>query len=143
MVTLPEIYALISEVSGAKISGLRPDTDLVEDIGIEGDDFFELMEKFEKRFNADISAYRWYFHHGEEGFLSVGALLFKPPYRRVKRIPVTPEILLACANTHSWIVQYPQRELPKYRFDMLFDQILTGLIAAACLALLVRGWFYT
>jgi len=70
---------------------LNPDSDLYE-LGVDGDDFVELMDAFEQDFAVNLEAYRWYFHHAEEG--AVGGFLFKPPNARVKRIPITPNTLL-------------------------------------------------
>src|SRR5262245_34784216 len=64
---------------------LSDDADIFDSFGIEGDDASEFIERFATQFKIDTSNYRWYFHHGEEGFVNVGAWLFKPPYRRVDR----------------------------------------------------------
>ena len=41
--------------------------------------------------------YLWYFHSDEEG-QNIGGLIVKPPNLKVKRIPVTPKLLLDFAN---------------------------------------------
>ncbi len=137
MASLNEIYNFIAERSGVSAEELAPDMDLSRDAGIEGDDFFELEAEFEKRFSVDMSAYRWYFHHGEEGGFSIGALFFKPPYSRVKHIPITPELLLRSANAHSWQLTYPPHQLPRRRFDLLFNQLFLGSIGVIGLGLLL------
>jgi hypothetical protein len=138
MVILSDIYDLVSEISGVRPDRLKPGTDLFADLGMEGDDFFELETKFADRFSVDMSQYCWYFHHGEEG-VSIGGLIFPPPYRRVKRIPITPELLLASANAHRWLLAYPEHKLPSRRFDLLFNQLILGAtIVAGVIYLVMR-----
>jgi acyl carrier protein len=139
MAALEEIYALISEITGVDAAKLHPGTDLYADLGVDGDDFDEFVQEFEQRFAVDMSAFLWYFHHGDEGFPGMGALLFKPPYARVLRIPVTPELLLASANAGRWLADYLEHELPRYRLDMLVNQILLGVFAAGVLAPAILG----
>ncbi len=142
MASLGDIYNFIAESSGVKADKLTPDTDLYKDIGIDGDDFFELEAEFGKRFSVDMANYRWYFHHGEEGGFNIGGLLFKPPYSRVMRIPVTPELLLQSANAHSWLLTYPEHELPPRRFDLLFNLFFLGSIGIAGIVLFFWRWLH-
>ncbi len=110
---------------------VNPETDLWKDLGIEGDDFFELEEAFAHEFKVDMSNYLWYFHHGEEGLGSFGAFFFAPPYALVERIPVTPALLLKAARTKKWPVQYPAHEISSHRYDMVVNRAIgIGLLAA-------------
>jgi hypothetical protein len=112
------------------------DADLFYGLGIDGADAFEFMREFATIFAVDIKNYRWYFHHGEEGF-NPGGLFFRPPYRRVKHEPITINVLLKAVNAHSWPLRYPTHELPKVRWDLRFNLILVfaSLIPAAVWAL--------
>ena len=97
----------------------------MEDIGADGDDMFLLMAAYSDRFGVDLSTYRWYFHHGEEGgSWSFGGLFFDPPYRRVPHMPITVAMLHEFAEQKRWGIQYPEHQLPKRRIDMLINQIL-------------------
>jgi hypothetical protein len=80
------------------------------------DDFHELIEKYAVELNVDMNAYLWCFHSDEEG-QNIGGLFFKPPYRRVTRIPVTPDKLISFAISGKWSMQYPSHNLPKFRVD--------------------------
>jgi hypothetical protein len=82
-----------------EIKPLSDDADIFHNLGIDGDDAFEFIERFAAKFDIEITNYHWYFHHGEEGFLNIGGLFFRPPYRRVGRIPITPQVL---AEAHSY-----------------------------------------
>lgn len=99
------------------------DADLFDVCGIYGDDASDFMDAFGVRFGVDLDDYRWYFHHEEEG-TSPGALFFKPPYRRVKRVPITPDILVQAIDSGRWPLRYPPHELPAVRWDIRINQIL-------------------
>lgn len=44
-------------------SNLQSNSDIFETVRISGDDCFELIEKFSKKYDVDISNFLWYFHH--------------------------------------------------------------------------------
>jgi hypothetical protein len=98
-------------------------TDILFDLGVIGDDFHEMIEKYQKTFNVDMTTYLWYFHSDEEG-QSIGGGFFKAPYERVKRIPVTPKMLLDFANKGKWTIEYPEHTLPKRRYDLIINTVL-------------------
>ncbi|MDO1558891.1 DUF1493 family protein [Brevundimonas sp. 2R-24] len=109
------------------------DEDLFRRLSIDGDDADEFLEPFAERFGVDMSAYRWCFHHGEEG-VNPGAVFFKPPDQRVERIPITLDILVEAARSGRWPVAYPGRRLPKVRWDSWISILI---ILAPGLALLL------
>ena len=139
MPTLADIYALLEQSCGVRSSELLPHADLERDLHITGDDFFELMQLFAKEFAVDLQGYRWYFHHAEEVTFNPGALLFKPPYRQVPHIPVTPSVLLAAAKSGHWLISYPEHTLPKHRLDLLATYGLFAVLGLATAVLLLRG----
>lgn len=107
-------------------SGVYPDNpniDIFKDMGVVGDDFHEMIEKYSSKYHVDMSEYLWYFHTDEEGH-SIGRLFFKPPYVRVQRIPVTPQMLSDFIVTKKWKIDYPQHSIPKYRRDSTINKIL-------------------
>jgi hypothetical protein len=122
--TIKDIYQFLEKEVGVKSKYLAPNTDLFLDLHIEGDDFFELEESFEKQFNVDMSSYRWYFHHGEEGW-NPGGLFFKAPQDCVTRIPVTPNLLLDSANNNQWMLDYPEHTIPHKRYDLTLNIVFT------------------
>jgi hypothetical protein len=106
---------------------LNHDDDIFDALGIYGDDAFDLMEAYSARFGVEVSDYRWYFHHGEEGS-NPGALFFHPPYARVKRIPITLDVLAEGIERKHWPLQYPDHQLPKVRWDVWLQLPATLLI---------------
>lgn len=96
---------------------LEPDDDIFMLTGIHGDDAFEFMETYSAKFGVDMREYLWYFHHGEEG-LNPGALFVNPPYARVKRIPITLDVLADGIRQGRWPIQYPEHNPPDARWDV-------------------------
>lgn len=121
------LVELMTESVGVPASEVLPDTDIEHDLGCTGDDFNELMDAYSKRFNVEMSDYRWYFHTQEEGF-NIGSMVFPPPNELVERIPVTPMMLAEFAMQGKWGVAYPEHQLPKYRLDLTFNTLLFLLV---------------
>ena len=120
-----DIIAFLIDLSGT--DRVKPDSDINDEIGMYGDDFDEMIEKFGEKFSVDISDYLWYFHSEEEGFISLGGIFFKPPNQRVNRIPITPAMLTEFANLGCWNISYPPHKLPKYRIDIIINTAVTVL----------------
>lgn len=118
-----EIFRLIINKTGCSEEEVMLQSDIMHDLGYSGDDFHELIDEYSKQFNVDIKSYLWYFHTDEEGN-NIGGVFFRPPYGRVKHIPVTPEVLLKSANEGKWIIDYPEHKLPKRRYDIIYNQVL-------------------
>ena len=117
---LSEILEFVKGLSG--LEEISPESDIFN-LGVVGDDFHEMIEKYTETYGVDMTNYLWYFHADEEG-QNFGALFFKPPYSRVDRIPVTPRLLSEFAETKKWSVNYPEHKLPKKRIDLTVNQIL-------------------
>lgn len=118
-----EIIELIKSKTGADI--VTSETDIFKDLGVVGDDFDELMADYQVKYNVKMDKYLWYFHADEEGH-SIGGFFFKAPNARVSRIPVTPKMLTEFASKKEWSIDYPDHKLPKYRWDIVFNQVLVG-----------------
>ena len=125
MLLISDILDFLKELSGT--NKIDASSDIYLDVGLVGDDFHEMIEIYSKRYSVDMAGYLWYFHADEEG-LSIGGLFFKPPYRQVDRIPVTPTMLLDFANKGKWDMLYPNHEIASRRYDLLINKIiLTGI----------------
>jgi len=115
-------------------SNLQSNSDIFKTVRISGDDCYELIEKFSKKYNVDISNYLWYFHHEEEGsWSSFGSFLYKTPDKLVKRIPITPKMLAKFVETKNWEINYPIHNLPEKRKDLILNQILVVTILVLAL----------
>jgi hypothetical protein len=101
---------------------LTLDTDLYLG-GVYGDDFWEMIEAYSKKFEIDCSTFLWYFHSGEEG-MNLGAFFFKSSDQCVERISVTPQMLLDFTKTKKWGVVYPPHEIPTKRWDLIINRTI-------------------
>ncbi|WP_437125369.1 DUF1493 family protein [Flavobacterium enshiense] len=119
---ITEILEFVKEFTGA--DNVTEESDIETEIGCYGDDFDELIEKYSKKFNVDVSSYLWYFHTGEEASFNIGSIFSKPPNELVKRIPVTPKMLLEFSEKGKWDIKYPMHKIPKIRYDMIINQII-------------------
>ena len=122
-------------------SNLNSNSDIFKTVQISGDDSHELIEKYHMKYNVDMSTYLWYFHCDEEGSTFITSMFFKPPYKRVTRIPITPKLLTDFANSKKWKMDYPEHTLPKKRYDLLINQIIFWLIFIWLVFFLLRKYF--
>lgn len=127
MVIIEQIFRLIQDECGVDKQQLALNTDLFEELGIEGDDFSELIEKYALTFNVNMDDFLWYFHSNDEG-INVWRFIFKPPNKKVNRIAVTPELLLRFANTKKWDLNYPEHNKPTNRRDLIYSNIFWLII---------------
>ncbi len=139
MITEEEIIQFLKEETYEDV--ISSETDIFNECGISGDDFHELIEKYQMRYNVDMSNYLWYFHCDEEGSSFITGLFFKPPYKRVTRIPINPKMLTEFANSKKWNIDYPEHKLPKYRYDIIFNQIVLLIILIWLIFSLVKKYF--
>jgi hypothetical protein len=113
------------------VERVEANSDIYKDLEANGDEFLEMIAEYSKKFNVDMENYNWYFHSDEEGVFSIGALFFKPPYKRVERIPVTPLMLTEFANKKKWDLQYPPHHIPARRVDLIINRALAFLTLGA------------
>lgn len=123
-------------------SNLNSDSDIFEKVKIIGDDCEELLFKYKEKFNVNFDSFLWYFHYYEETSPFIGGLFFKPPYQRVKRIPITPKMLSEFANSKVWNIDYPEHKLPKYRFDIIINAMV-GIILVAILTRILHHKYFS
>ncbi|MBI1835859.1 MAG: DUF1493 family protein [Flavobacteriia bacterium] len=120
-----QISKFISDITCCK--NVKDETDIFLDLDVYGDDFDELIDNYSKEFNVDMESYLWYFHTNEEG-QNLGGNIIKPPYERVSRIPVTPNMLFEFAKSGEWQVNYPEHKLPKKRYDIYINMTIFVIV---------------
>ncbi|OKH18113.1 DUF1493 family protein [[Limnothrix rosea] IAM M-220] len=123
MVAIAEVYRFIQTELEVSETLLNPDTDLFQTFDLQADACNDFMKSFGEEFKVDLDNYLWYFHHGEAG-LNIGGFIFAPPYRRVERLAITPEILQKAATKKRWKLQYPDHDIPKKRWDMVINKAI-------------------
>ena len=123
MAEVVEIIEFLKSKTGT--NKVSEDSDLGNDLGVDGDDYEELIMEFSKKYNVDVSSYLWYFHCSEEGsWNSIGGVFFKSPDKHVSYIPVTPGMLSGFTKIGKWDVKYPDHTLPPKRYDIMLNQLL-------------------
>jgi hypothetical protein len=142
MPTFDEVAALVCDETGVSRSHVTDATSLQGDLGLYGDDIDHLLVEYSKRFGVDLAGYLWYFHTGEEG-VSIGALFFRPPNRRVKQIPITIGMLHEFAQLGRWNVAYPEHRVTRWRPDVLINQMVALgfliFVVGTVIAAAIRG----
>ncbi|MBD81562.1 MAG: hypothetical protein CL840_21770 [Crocinitomicaceae bacterium] len=136
MDTKNEIIELVKQRSG--YSKVNAESDIFHEVGMVGDDFHELIEEYAEKYQINMDDYLWYFHADEEG-QNFGGLFFKPPYDRVERIPITPNMLAEIAVIKKWNINYPEHTLPKYRYDLLINAIFGTIGIGIAIFFIVRS----
>jgi len=102
-----DVYRLVSEmverISGTKPEKIRPDARIAEDIGLYGDDGYDLIQELDEKFEMDWGGLRLGVHFGSEGFGPP-----QPPWRVrgsdfwYRREPLTIERLVRELRTGCW-----------------------------------------
>jgi hypothetical protein len=88
---------------------MAPGTDVVDDARIYGDDVWELVEEFARRFNVRMDGFRWHHHSGPEGCNPLW-LVFKPWWAHKTHVPIRLSDLVESARRGVWVVRYPPSE---------------------------------
>ena len=136
MLTTSEVIKFLQDLSGTK--AVEPTSDIFNDIGMVGDDFHEMIEKFALKYSVDMTDYLWYFHTDEEGSSnSIGTLFFSPPYKCVDRIPITPAMLTEFANKGKWDISYPNHKIPTKRYDLIVNTTIIGIFLIIVMMVLI------
>ena len=61
------VIHLVSEETGANINKISPETALLHDLGVDGDDADEFIIRFADEFDVDISEFQFEEYFGSEG----------------------------------------------------------------------------
>ena len=122
-----DIIDFVINKAAVKPEEVNLDTDIFGELGSTGDDFHELIGEYATKYSVDMNNYLWYFHADEEG-MSFGSVFFPPPFKRVKRIPVTPRMLLSFANSGKWQIGYPPHKIPKHRIDIYINYLILTVV---------------
>ncbi|MBA4166393.1 MAG: DUF1493 family protein [Chitinophagaceae bacterium] len=120
-----EVQSFVEERAWEKIEGQQ--TSIEEDLGMAGDDNYELMEEFVTRYQLDATGFNYSKHFCSEGelFDSTAALV---------------TLFLTVVRVLQWIVQMisfktirfdntHMRDWPRHTYDLTFGDLLTWYLA--------------
>lgn len=91
-----DIKEFISQLTSIQIEKITDDKDLDNDLGVAGDDAWELIEEFSEKFNVDLASFEFSKHFTSEGF---------PPLHENDEYggyPVTVKHLIEIAEKGIW-----------------------------------------
>jgi hypothetical protein len=103
------VMQMIADQTGGRRSGLRLDTDLARDLGLDGDDARELLLRFSGDFEVSLVNLQFHRHFGSEAGFNPLALL-RPSWWRwqSERVPITIADLVEAARTRTWPIGYDE-----------------------------------
>ncbi|MEM6356207.1 MAG: DUF1493 family protein [Pseudomonadota bacterium] len=104
-----EIVAFFEKQTGSTVRGGARD-DLLIQYGLDGDDAYDFIEAYGRRFDVDLSGYWATFHHRSEGTLLRWFPRFGDASWRVRRIPISAAMLTRFASEGVWRIDYPVTE---------------------------------
>jgi acyl carrier protein len=102
------VKELIADELAVRPEELGPGTRILHDLGADGMDGYELMERFRERFDVDMSEFQFGLHFGPEG-CEPFSLLYRLVFARdkLKHVPITVNDLVEAAERGKW--QTPNR----------------------------------
>ncbi len=100
---LEEIKSIIHDQIGNSRSEINRSTRIFEDLRIDGDDAFELLDAFRKKFNVDMSGFNINEYFGPEGLDSIGFIISIFSKNSVDLKPLTLGDLEEAAKAGKWI----------------------------------------
>jgi hypothetical protein len=100
---LTGLESFLRRETGTHRLGIRPDTDLVRDLGVDGSDGVDLMRKYGENFQVDMSAFRLGDHFGPEASFNPFAIFFPSWWRRRRVLrPLLVQDLIGAARAGRW-----------------------------------------
>lgn len=99
-----QVLEFVAQECGVSKQNITADTRLVEDLGIVGDDAFELFEAYAKQFSIEPGSFIFEDYFPTEGFDLAG--LLASFFRKSKPLKtVTIGMLIASARAKRWITR--------------------------------------
>lgn len=83
--------------------------DIIGRSSIYGEDVWELVLNFSKRFDVNVNGFRWYHHTGPDGCNPLW-LFYRPWWARKTYVPIRLLDLIESARRGQWSIEYPENE---------------------------------
>ena len=105
-----EVFAMVSEFTGARPEKLTSETTLFYDLGMDGDDAVEFFEEFGRAFGVDLTDFNIENHFGPEGSNPLSSILtwFQGWWRGDHHsaagvVPISLHDLVQSARSGRWL----------------------------------------
>jgi acyl carrier protein len=98
------VMAFLSKQLGVRPAKLRADARLMQDLGVDGDDGWELLNSFSREFDVDVSELQPTLHFGPEAPFNPFLFLqwWLEPGTRPRFVPITVADLVTAAHSRRW-----------------------------------------
>jgi Protein of unknown function (DUF1493) len=100
--TLAELSALLAEIRREPLHRITPTTRLGEDLGIDGDDWDEVLLAIVARWQTDFTGFDFYDYFGEEPSFHSLIVVIKDLWTGKRLKPLTVSHLAAVIDRGSW-----------------------------------------
>ncbi len=87
------LQKLVEKFHGQEITNFRLDLSISEDLGLDGDDAFNLISEYSSVFQVDISKFDYQSYFANEGFNPIALLGFLVGTKKYKKLYVRDLIL--------------------------------------------------
>lgn len=99
------VKALVAQQTGARVEKLLLQTELGNELGMDGDDAVEFFKKFSQEFQVDLSTFEFDKYFGiEAGFdpgLWIISIFSGTPIKKLE--PLTIQDLISAAQAKRWL----------------------------------------
>ncbi len=102
-----DVIEIVAEESGRQKSQVSLDSTLLDDLGVDGDDAWELLERLHERYKVNFSEFEFMRHFRNEPCFKGPIYLFrklKYPDEHIAagKIPITVAALVAACEKRAW-----------------------------------------
>ncbi len=100
-----DVFKFLSIAFAVELDTIKPDSDIVNDWGIEGDEAFEILETFSEQFNVDMSDFDFnkYFFPKEKNFSAFLAMWWRVlSGKRSREKQLLVQDLVRAAKNKKW-----------------------------------------
>ena len=117
-----KIIEFVARETGFKVQDITLESDLCKDLGIDGDDATELITKFGREFNVDMSNFNSKKHFGPEGAFVPFLVLFPSWWKSRRKLkPITISDLIKAAESGAWVEKKGQQKRDNRKGDVPFS----------------------
>lgn len=111
---MDQVRRCVADMVGKNWKEVQPDATLLEDLGIDGDDAFDFLARFAKRFKVDLSELDFYRHFHQETDLFVEPMHLaqwfwswlrgrpRPASKLAEKVPIRLKDLVEAAAAGQW-----------------------------------------
>lgn len=104
MTSVNNVIEFVARETGCNVHDISTESDLSKDVGLDGDDAAELMSKFGRQFNVDMSGFIFNKYFGPEAaFFFLNILLPSWWKSRRKLTPIKIMDLVRAAEAGVWV----------------------------------------